>query len=155
MRAAEFGDRVRVHFTGKLKDGTVVASSQDEAPVEFTIGNGEVMRGLEDLVQGMRRGERRSAHLSADLAHGRHRNDLLLAVERERFPRHVDPYTGQELVMRRQGAEMVVRVVATTADVVLLDTNHPLAGKELNIDVELLDIVDQGVPDNFPVSTLR
>ncbi|HUE95979.1 MAG TPA: FKBP-type peptidyl-prolyl cis-trans isomerase [Longimicrobiaceae bacterium] len=144
MRAAEVGDRVRVHFTGRLRDGTVVASSHEADPVEFTVGNGEVMPGLDDLVQGMRLGERRSAELPPHRAHGRHRNDLLLAVERERFPRHVDPYTGQDLIMRRQGGPPAqVRVVATTADMVLLDTNHPLAGKDLRIDVELLDIVEQ------------
>lgn len=145
MRAAEVGDRVKVHFTGKLSDGTLVATSHEAEPVEFTVGSDEVMPGLNHLVQGMRLGERRSAALPPDLAHGWHRDDRLLAVERERFPRHVDPYRGQELMMRRDGGtNSLVRVVATTADMVLLDTNHPLAGKELTIDVELLDIVEQG-----------
>lgn len=144
MRAADIGDRVRIHFIGRLGDGTVVASSWDDAPLEFTLGSREVMRGLEDLVCGMRSGETRTAHLPPDLAHGKHRNDLMLAVESERFPSHIDPYTGQELRMRRQGmAPTVVRVVATTGDMVLLDTNHPLAGKDLDVEVELLDIVDQ------------
>lgn len=143
MRPAEVGDRVRIHFTGKLSDGTLVARSNEEAPIEFTLGSGEVMPGLDDLVQGMRLGEQRSAYLPADLAHGRHRNDRLLAVERERFPKHIDPYTGLELMMTRGGRQVLVRVVATTADMVLVDTNHPLAGKELTVEVELLEIVEQ------------
>lgn len=144
MRAAEIGDRVRIHFTGKLRDGTVVGSSREDEPLEFTLGSREVMQGLEDLVRGMRSGETRTAHLPAHLAHGRHRNDLLLAVERERFPSHIDPYTGQQLRMRRQGKPAtIVRVVATTGDMVLLDTNHPLAGKDLTVEVELVDIVEQ------------
>lgn len=143
MRVATTGDRVRIHFTGKLRDGTVVGSSRENEPLEFTLGRREVMQGLENLVNGMRSGEVRTAFLPADLAHGKHRNDLLLAVERERFPSHVDPYTGQQLKMKRQGrAPAIVRVVATTGDMVLLDTNHPLAGKDLDVEVELLDIVE-------------
>jgi peptidylprolyl isomerase len=143
MRVAQAGDRVRVHFTGRLRDGTVVESSRDEGPIEFTLGRREVMSGLEDLVTGMRSGEVRSGRIPPDRAHGNHRNDLLLAVERERFPRHIDPYTGQQLQMKRNGrGPELVRVVATTGDMVLLDTNHPLAGKEIVVEVELLDIIE-------------
>lgn len=143
MRAAESGDKVRIHFTGRYGDGTLIASSQDEKPLEFTIGRREVMPGLDELVRGMRLGERRSADLPPHLAHGSRREDLLLAVELERFPSHVDPYAGQELVMRRNGkAPTTVRVIATTGDTVVIDTNHPLAGKDLQIEVQLLDIVE-------------
>lgn len=142
MRVARIGDRVRIHFTGRTNDGFVVESSRDAEPIEFTLGSREVMPGLEDLVRGMRSGEKRNCNLPPDRAHGRHRNDLLLAVERERFPSHVDPYTGQQLSMKREGKpQMIVRVLATTGDMVLLDTNHPLAGKELDIEVELLEIM--------------
>lgn len=144
MKAADVGDRVRVHFTGTLNDGTIVESSTDDNPLEFTLGQSEVMSGLEELVRGMRSGERRRGRIPPDRAHGRHRNDLLLAVERERFPTHVDPYTGQQLRMKREGRpEEIVRVVATTGDMVLLDTNHPLAGREITVEVELLGIVEQ------------
>jgi peptidylprolyl isomerase len=149
MKTADVGDKVRIHFTGRLGDGTVVESSDDGQPLEFTLGRREVMSGLEELVRGMRSGEKRQARIPPDRAHGKHRNDLLLAVERERFPSHVDPYTGQQLWMRREGrAAEIVRVVATTGDMVLLDTNHPLAGKELMVEVQLLDIVeaDSGIP---------
>jgi peptidylprolyl isomerase len=144
MRAAHVGDTVRVHFTGRLLDGTVVASSREESdqPLEFTLGRNEVMPGLEEAVEGMLSGEVRSAFVPADRAHGRHRPDLLLAVERERFPTHVDPYDGQQLKMTREGREpQLVTVLATTADLVLLDTNHPLAGKDLTVEVELLEII--------------
>ena len=142
MREAQRGDRVKIHFTGRLSDGTVVEDSREREPIEFTIGDREVMRGVEELVRGMRSGEVRSAVIPPEAAHGKHRNDLLLAVERERFPRHVDPYTGQQLRMKREGRPAeIVRVVATTGDMVLLDTNHPLAGKEISVEVELLAIV--------------
>ncbi len=141
MRKAKIGDRVKVHFTGKLSDGTIVGSSRGEQPLEFTIGERQVMRGLEDVVRGMCSGERRSATIPPERGHGVHRDDLLLAVELERFPRHVDPYAGQQLVMRRgDQAEAIVTVLATTGDTVLLDTNHPLAGKELLVEVELVEI---------------
>lgn len=151
MRVAKPGDRVRVHFVGKLHDGTVVESSREDSPLEFTLGRREVMTGLEELVQGMRSGERRQGLIPPDRAHGRHRTDLLLAVERERFPRHVDPYAGQQLQMKREGRPVeIVRVVATTGDMVLIDTNHPLAGKELMVEVELIDIVEERSEVAFP-----
>jgi peptidylprolyl isomerase len=131
-----------VHFTGKLSDGTVVESSWEDGPLEFTLGEQEVMTGLEDLVRGLTSGETRRGLIPPDRAHGKHRHDLLLVVERERFPGHVDPYTGQQLSMKREGKPAeIVKVVATTGDMVLLDTNHPLAGQELTVEVELLDIV--------------
>lgn len=142
MREARIGDTVRVHFTGRLNDGTVVESSLGHDPIEFTLGKLEVMKGLEEMVRGMRSGEKREGRIPPHLGHGKHRNDLLLAVERERFPRHIDPYTGLQLQMTREGkSPTVVLVVATTGDMVLLDTNHPLAGKELEVEVELVDIV--------------
>jgi peptidylprolyl isomerase len=141
MRQAQVGDRVRIHLKATLADGTVVESSGDRTPLEFTIGEREVMSGLDDLVRGMCSGETRRAYLPSDRAHGKHRNDLLLAVERERFPSHVDPYTGQRLQMKRgEQPTRVVTVVATTGDMVLLDTNHPLAGKDLMVEVQLLEI---------------
>ena len=143
MKVAEVGDRVRVHFTGRLGDGTIVESSEGQPPLEFTLGRREVMRGLEELVRGMRSGEKRHGLIPADRAHGRHRSDLLLAVELERFPPHIDPYAGQQLRMKREGRQPeIVRVVATSAEMVLLDTNHPLAGKELLVEVELIDILE-------------
>ena len=142
MREARIGDTVRVHFTGKSTDGTVCESSHGSDPIEFKLGNSEVMKGLEDMVRGMRSGERREGKIPPHLAHGKHRDDLLLAVERERFPRHIDPYTGLHLQMTREGkGPAVVVVVATTGDMVLLDTNHPLAGKALMVEVELVYIV--------------
>jgi peptidylprolyl isomerase len=144
MRAAQLGDRVKVHFTGRLRDGTVVGTSRGRDPLEFTIGRREVIHGLEDVVRGMRSGEVKKAKIPAERAHGRHRNDLLLAVERERFPGHIDPYTGLQLWMKREEqAPALVTVLATTGDMVLVDTNHPLAGKELSVEVELLEILTE------------
>jgi len=144
MKVANVGDRVRVHLIEKLGDGTVVESSRGEGPLEFTLGQSEVMSGLEELVRGMRSGETREARIPPDQAHGRRREDLLLAVECDRFPMHIDPYAGQQLRMKREGRPAeVVRVIATTGDMVLLDTNHPLAGQELVVEVELLDIIEE------------
>lgn len=144
MREARMGDRVRVHVTEMLRDGTIVESSRGREPLEFTIGSREVMLGVEEMVRGMKSGEVRTERLAPDQAHGRHRNDLLLAVERERFPTHIDPYTGQQLTMKRgERPPVLVRVIATTGDLVLLDTNHPLAGKEVTVEVELLDIEER------------
>lgn len=144
MREARIGDRVRVHVTEMLGDGTLIESSRGSEPLEFTLGKREVMTGLDEMVRGMRSGEVRTGRVPPDQAHGRHRTDLLLAVERERFPTHIDPYTGQQLSMKRgELPAIVVTVLATTADLVLLDTNHPLAGKELVLEVELLAIENE------------
>lgn len=135
------GDTVRVHYTGMLPDGTVLDSSRGGDPLQFTLGRGEVIPGIEHAVAGMAPGESKSIWVTADEAYGPHQDDLMLMVERSRFPEHIQPEPGQRLRMRRQGVPPVlVTVVDVMDDDVILDANHPLAGRDLTFDLELVEI---------------
>ncbi|HEX6927411.1 MAG TPA: peptidylprolyl isomerase [Longimicrobiaceae bacterium] len=139
--AAE-GDTVRVHYTGMLPDGTILETSHGGEPLEFTLGRGEVIPGLEHAVTGMAPGERKSVWITPDQAYGPHQDDLLLMVDRSRFPDHIQPAPGQRLRMRREGVPPVmVTVVEVDDDEVILDANHPLAGRDLTFDVQLLEVI--------------
>lgn len=141
---ASTGDTVRVHYTGMLPDGTVLDSSRGGDPLEFTLGRGEVIPGIEQAIAGMAPGETKSIWVTADEAYGPHDDDLMLMVERSRFPEHIQPEPGQRLRMRRQGVPPVmVTVVDVMGDDVILDGNHPLAGRDLTFDLELVGIEEE------------
>lgn len=141
MLQAKTGDTVRVHYTVRLEDGTVFDSSRGGEPLQFTLGEGQVVPGFESVVEGMRPGETKTAWFPPDYVYGPHRDELVLVVGRERFSGRFEPEAGQLLRMRRQGVPPVlVRVVDVEGEVVTLDANHPLAGRELTFDLELLEI---------------
>lgn len=140
-RQAQAGDTVRVHYTGRLADGTVFDSSAGREPLEFTLGAGAVIPGFDDGVTGMAVGDARTVEIPADQAYGAHREDLVLTLGRDRFPPGLDPAPGQQLQMQREGfAPLVVTVVEAGETEVTLDANHPLAGKALTFDLELVGI---------------
>lgn len=141
MTQAKKGDRVKVHYTGKLDDGTVFDSSRDREPIEFTLGAGEVIPGFEAAVEGMEVGETKTTTIPAEEAYGPHRDDMILMVERSKFPPHIEPEVGQQLQLRQEdGQTLIVTVAAVTEDTVALDANHPLAGEDLTFDIELVEI---------------
>ena len=141
MHEASAGDTVRVHYTGMLPDGTVIESSEGGDPLQFTIGRGEVIPGIEHAVEGMSPGQSKSIWVTSDDAYGPHQDDLMLMVDRNRFPEHIHPEPGQRLRMRRQGVPPVMVTVVDVSDGdVLLDANHPLAGRDLTFELELVDI---------------
>lgn len=142
MAQVQLGDTVRVHYTGRLTDGTVFDSSMQRDPLEFTLGQGELIPGFEQAVLGMIPGESKTETIPFEQAYGPHRPELLIKVDRQQLPTDLDPYVGQRLQMRQQsGTAVVVIVAAVTAFQVTLDANHPLAGKELIFDITLLDII--------------
>ena len=144
MRAARSGDRVRVHYTGRFPDGTTFDSSEGGEPLEFTLGTGWAIPGFEEAVQGLQPGESRSVWVTADQAYGPHREDLMLVVDRCRFPPHIEPEPGQRLQMRREGHPAVLVTVAEVDEEdVLLDGNHPLAGRDLTFDLQLVEIIER------------
>jgi peptidylprolyl isomerase len=142
MANAKNGDTVKVHYTGKLEDGTVFDSSVDREPLQFTLGRGEVIPGFEEVVVGMQPDESKSATLPADKAYGPHRPEMVVTVEKERFPDDLEPEVGQQLQMRQaEGQTIVVAVTEVSESSVTLDANHPLAGKDLTFDIQLVEIV--------------
>lgn len=141
MTQAKQGDTVKVHYTGKLADGTTFDSSAEHDPLEFTLGAGEVIPGFEAAVLGMTPGESRTTIIPAGEAYGDYHDEMLLEIDRDSFPAHLEPEVGQELQVK-QGDGEVISVVITEVDEdsVTLDANHPLAGKDLTFEIELLAI---------------
>ncbi len=141
MDSASRGQTVRVHYTGTLRDGSVFDSSRDGEPLEFTLGSGEVIPGFEEAVLGMSVGDEKTVEIPADRAYGPHRSELLLPLERNQLPDEMTPEVGQSLQMSdgRQTFPVTIREVGS--DTVVLDANHPLAGKDLVFVLTLLEIV--------------
>lgn len=141
MNEAKKGDKVRVHYTGKLDDGTVFDTSADREPLEFTVGEGQVIPGFEKAVEGMNPGESKTAQIAAAEAYGQHYPEMVLNVPREQLPEDFSPEVGERLELRRSdGRTFVVTVSETGEEEITVDANHPLAGKDLTFDIELVEV---------------
>jgi FKBP-type peptidyl-prolyl cis-trans isomerase 2 len=142
MIQAKRGDTVKIHYTGSFEDGTEFATSINDDPLQFTIGEGQVIPGLEQAVMGMSPGEAKTAQILADQAYGLYQESKVVEVNRNRFPPHLDLQIGTVLRMRKAGGEKIRRIVTTLSDTrVMLDANHPLAGEDLTFDLQLIEIV--------------
>lgn len=140
MAAAAPGDTVHIHYTGRLADGTVFDSSQGRDPLEFVLGSGQVIPGFDEAVTGMAVGEEKTVTIVASDAYGDRREDLVIPVSRSELPEGVDPQVGQRLQMSApDGQTFQVSVVEADAAKVVLDANHPLAGKDLTFDIQLVE----------------
>ena len=142
MAQAQNGDTVKVHYTGKLEDGTQFDSSASGDPLQFTLGGGQIIPGFEKAIIGMQPGDSKTVTIPSEDAYGEHREDMVVVVEKTQFPDHINPEVGQQLEMR-QADNQPLNVVVTdiTGEDVTLDANHPLAGKDLVFDLELVAIV--------------
>ncbi len=138
---AKKGDTVKVHYTGTLEDGTVFDSSRERDPLEFTIGEGQLIPGFEQTVIGMTVSESRNTKILAADAYGAYREDLVLEVGRDRFPPDMQPEVGLQLEVRRPDGLTQMFIIRETSEAsVTLDANHPLAGQDLFFDIELMQI---------------
>jgi peptidylprolyl isomerase len=141
MMQAKQGDTVRVHYTGKLDDGTVFDTSTGNAPLEFTIGRGELIRGFEEGVVGMSPGEEKTVRVSSEEAYGPHREELVISVDKAQLPEGLEPCVGQMLEGRRpDGQSMAYQVAEVSESSVTLDGNHPLAGLDLLFTLQLVEM---------------
>lgn len=142
MSTVKDGDTVKVHYTGKLNDGSVFDSSQDREPLEFTLGEGQLIPGFEDAVTGMEQGDSTTVTIPSDEAYGERRDDLELEVAKNELSDNIEPEVGMQLQMQQQesGQAVPVQITKVEDDKVTLDANHPLAGKDLTFDIELVDI---------------
>ena len=141
MAQAKSGDTVRVHYTGRLEDGSVFDSSEGREPLEFVLGAQQVIPGFEEAVDGLSPGEERSVSIPADRAYGPRREEMVLVVGRDQFPDEIQPEVGQQLQMSQDGQVAIVTITGVSDADVTLDANHPLAGKDLQFDVQLVEIV--------------
>jgi peptidylprolyl isomerase len=139
--AAKAGDRVKVDYTGKLADGTVFDSSIGKTPLEFTLGDGSMIKGFDKGVVGMKVGETRTLTLDPLDAYGARNDNLVTTVPRSQLPAGLIPVVGQQLQTRRaDGSIGVVTVIAINETTMTVDGNSPLAGKTLTFDVKLVGI---------------
>jgi len=130
-----------VHYTSKLDDGTALASSIDGTSMRFTIGVGQVIPGLEQAVVGMNPGESKTVNIPSDKAYGPYRNEMTQVIARSQFPKHLKPEVGQKLQGRQvNGQTITLMVTGVSESSVTLDANHPLAGKNLTVDIQLVDV---------------
>ena len=140
MATAQNGDQVKVHYTGKLEDGTVFDSSDGGEPLSFQLGGNQVIPGFERTVLGMEPGESRTSSISPVDAYGEQVEEMVLHVGRKQIPDNESLELGAELQVQGDGFAMPVRVVELTADEVTLDGNHPLAGETLIFTIQLISI---------------
>jgi len=142
MAQAKSGDTVRVHYTGKLDDGTVFDTSLSREPLELTIGNHDLIPAFEQAIVGMEPGESKSINVSPDEAFGPYREDMVVDLDRTRFPEDMDLQVGRRLEMTENGSRTItVTITDVSETTVTVDANHPLAGEELTFDIQLVEIV--------------
>ena len=138
MTQAATGDTVKVHYTGKLDDGTVFDSSLESEPMQFKIGEGQLIPDFEKAVVGMEVGESKTIHIACNDAYGPHQKEMIMVVDRKEVPPNIDPQPGQRLQLRSpDGNTFLVLVTDASEENVTLDGNHPLAGKDLNFEIQL------------------
>ncbi len=142
MSQAKAGDTVRVHYTGKLDDGTQFDSSEGRDPLEFALGAGEVIPGFDQAVEGMAVGENKSVRIDSDNAYGPRDDQLVREVPKNVLPDDMQLSVGMPLQAQDPNGDVLQLVVTAVADQsITVDANHPLAGEALNFDIELVEIV--------------
>ena len=141
MGQVKNGNTVKIHFTGKLENGEVFDTSLEREPMEFQVGNGDVMQGLEEGIVGMALGDSKTIEISPEQGFGARHEDLVVEVVKTLLPESVTPEVGQRLQVSKAGGEtIVVSIIDMDDDTVTLDANHPLAGHTLVFDVELVGV---------------
>ena len=141
MSKAKSGDTVRVHYTGKLDDGTQFDSSAGKDPLEFSLGAGNVIPGFDNAVEGMAVGDSKSVKIEADDAYGPRHEQLIQDVPRAHLPDEMQPAVGMQLQAQGEDGQPIQLIVtAVEEETITVDGNHPLAGQSLNFDIELVEI---------------
>ena len=141
MAQAKHGDTVKIHYTGKLEDGSVFDTSTGRDPLQFNIGENQVIQGFEKGVTGMALNESKTVTIPSDEAYGPHREEMLLNIPRDQFPPNIEPKTGQQLELGQENGQTTIAIVSQLSESnVTLDANHPLAGETLIFDIQLIEI---------------
>jgi peptidylprolyl isomerase len=141
MTEVKAGDTVRIHYTGTLSDGSVFDSSEGRDPLEFEVGSGMIIPGLDVAIPGMVVGDKKKVEIDSADAYGPINPEMQQAVPRDGIPADIPLEPGTQLQMQTpDGQAMPVTVLAVTETEVTLDANHPLAGKDLTFDIELVSV---------------
>ncbi len=134
------GDKVQVHYTGTLADGSVFDSSREREPLEFVMGSGMLIPGFEAAVAGREAGDSVTVNIEPADAYGETDLELIFTVDRKEVPDHIQPEEGLELQLSNEEGVMNVTITEVTDDEITLDANHPLAGKALTFEIEIISI---------------
>lgn len=141
MAKAKKGDKVKVHYTGKLTDDTVFDSSKERGPLEFELGSGQMIKGFDSAVEGMEVGENKKVEIPSAEAYGDRTDEALIEVEKTQLPDNMEPKEGMQLEATTQdGRRQILVIHEVKEEKVVLDSNHPLAGKDLVFDIELVEV---------------
>ena len=141
MTQSKAGDTVHFHYTGTLSDGTVFDSSEGREPLSFTLGSGQIIPGLDAAIDGMAVGDKKTVTIPAKEAYGEHDANARQAVPRAQIPDHIPTDPGTQLQMQSaQGQVIPVVVIEADDEQVVLDANHPLAGRDLTFAVEIVAV---------------
>ncbi len=139
--AVQTGDTVKVNYTGRLLDGTVFDSSEGREPIEFKVGDGHLIQDFEQAVLGMNPGDTKKVQIEASNAYGQRKDELIFIVPRAQLPEGIDPQVNQAYQLQSSdGQNVAVLVTEAGAESVTFDGNHPLAGKDLEFDIELIEV---------------
>lgn len=142
MSEAEEGEKVKIHFTGRREDGTVFSTSKEDEPVEFVIGEGSIIPGVEKGVIGMGVRDKKTITVQPKEGFGLVKKELIKIVEKSEFPEDLRPKIGLQVQLRNPDGDTInANVVDLKGDSVFLDANHPLAGQTLKLDIELIEIL--------------
>ena len=141
LKAIE-GSKVKINYIAKLEDGRVFDTSNQSNSLEFTVGEKEVIKGLEDAVIGMSIGDKRTISIEPNNGYGPNRDELIFEVEKSKIPKDIELKVGKRIGTKNEidGTDVKMIVLEITDDYVTLDANHPLAGKVLNFDIELIEV---------------
>ena len=138
---AKVGDKVKVHYTGKLTDGTTFDSSEGRDPLEFTVGQQQVLKKFEESVDGLAIGESVSIDIPAEEAYGVKQDQLIVKVPKNNLPPELSPEIGMKLQSQTpEGGVMVVKIVEVEEETITIDANHELADQDLNFEIKLVEI---------------
>ncbi|MET6995836.1 FKBP-type peptidyl-prolyl cis-trans isomerase [Chitinophaga defluvii] len=141
MQSVKNGDTVKVHYHGRLTNGTTFDSSEGRPPLEFQVGAGMVIKGFDNGVVDMKVGEKKTLNIPVDQAYGPKNEELIMDFPKGNIPADLNPEVGMELQMSNpEGQVFPVKVAAIGSEFITLDANHPLAGEALVFDIELVEI---------------
>ncbi len=141
MQQVKSGDTVKVHYHGRLTDGTTFDSSEGREPLEFQVGSGQVIKGFDEGVSGMSVGEKKTIQIPVDEAYGPKNDEMIVQFPKANFPPDLNPEVGMQLTMTNNAGQAIPVVIVDVQDeIVVLDANHPLAGQDLVFDLELVSI---------------
>ena len=137
----EEGQKVKIHYTGTLDDGNQFDSSAGHDPLEFEMGAGMVIPGFETGVKDMAVGEKKDIHIPVAEAYGEKREEMVMEFDRSQLPEGLEPEVGMGLQMQGpEGQPLPVQIVAVAEENITIDANHPLAGQNLNFELELVEV---------------